>query len=170
MLQNPTTVAQFVDAWGDLGKIWGIPRTTARIQALLLASDEPLSLDDISGRLGISKGGASDRLKQLREWEMVRRETVPGDRRDFHAAEDDVWKTFLAMVRIRKQGEFDPIAGAVRAGLTDLRRGAGKPLKARLDQMEDVLDVLDGLGDRLLAAGPAMRAVLGFIAGKRRRS
>jgi DNA-binding transcriptional regulator GbsR (MarR family) len=170
MRPNETAVDRFVDAWGEMGRVWGIPRTTARIHALLLAAAEPLSLDEITARLGVSKGGASDRLKELRSWDVVRRVSVAGDRRDFHEASEDVWAAFLAMVRARKAGEFDPAATAVRAQVGRLSRDAGKAVRARLRQVRDILDLLDGLGERLIDAGPATRTILGFLSGGHRRS
>ena len=166
-MEEDREVDRFVDAWGDLGRTWGIPRTTARIQALLLASEEPRTLDDITERLGISKGGASGRLKELRDWGLANRVGVDGDRRDHYVAHDDVWRAFAAMVRTRKEREFDPTAKEVRKGLRSLRRGASGRLRERLTQAGEVLDLLDGLGERLLRAGPAMRAVLRFVAGSR---
>lgn len=167
--RRAAAVAELVDAWGEMGRIWGIPKTTARIHALLLGEGKPLSLDEITLRLGISKGGASARLKELRTWDVVRRVPMPGDRRDFHAANEDVWTAFLALVRARKTTEFDPAADAVRRNVGRLCRVADKPLRERLRQMGDILDVLDGLGDRLISAGPAIRVVLGFLSGPRRR-
>ena len=72
------------------------------------------------------------------------------------------------MVRARKTGEFDPAAAAVRREIGGLRRGASKPVKKRLGTMGDILDVLDGLGDRLIKAGPATRTVLSFLSGSRK--
>lgn len=165
MAHTAETIERFVDAWGRMGVIWGIPRTTARIQALLLAADEPLSLDEIASRLSISKGGASGRLKDLREWGVVERGAVVGDRRDFYVASDDVWKSFLSMVRARKRLEFDPASEDVRGSLRELSALPGRGEDARLDQMVEILDTLDGLGERLLMAGPATRTLLRFLAG-----
>ena len=54
---------QFVESWGSLGMLWGINRSMARIQALLIASEQPLSLDDIAEHLQISRGNTSMSLK-----------------------------------------------------------------------------------------------------------
>lgn len=159
-------VDRFVAAWGELGPIFGIPRTTARIQGLLLASEGPHSLDGIAERLGVSKGGASMRLKELREWGIARRVEAAGDRRDFHVAADDVWGSFLTMARARKRGEFDPVAERIRAAARELAGTAGGAHRRRLQRAGEVLDTLDGLGERLLASGSALRALLRLL-GKR---
>lgn len=160
-------VDRFTEAWGDLGPVFGIPRTTARIQGLLLATDGPVSLDEIVVRLGVSKGGASTRLKDLRDWGVARRVKEAGDRRDYHEAADDVWGSFLAMARARKRSEFDPVADRIRDSIAGLRTGAGKKHAARLAKAGEVLDTLDGLGERLIESGPALRAVLRFLGRKR---
>ena len=38
---------KFVNAWGTLGRSWGINKTMAQIHALLMISPEPLTTDDI---------------------------------------------------------------------------------------------------------------------------
>jgi hypothetical protein len=42
---------QFVSTWGALGTNWGINGTMARIHALLLTSDEPLTTEDVMEQL-----------------------------------------------------------------------------------------------------------------------
>lgn len=165
--EDRDAVDRLTEAWGDLGPIFGIPRTTARIQGLLLATAGPVSLDEIVERLGVSKGGASMRLKELREWGVVRRVRESGDRRDFHEAADDVWGSFLALARARKRSEFDPVADRIRASIAELRDRAGKKHATRLGKAGEVLDTLDGLGERLIESGPTLRAVLRFLGRKR---
>jgi DNA-binding transcriptional regulator GbsR (MarR family) len=169
MTKNDRTSTELVEAWGDLGVLWGIPRTTARIQALLLASDGPLSLDEIATTLGVSKGGASTRLAELRRWGIARRVPREGDRRDYHAASDDVWGSFLTMVRARKREEFDPVAERIRAAISARSGGEGGRVADRLALAEEILDTLDGLGERFLGAGRGMRAVLRFLARRSKK-
>jgi DNA-binding transcriptional regulator GbsR (MarR family) len=169
-MNERSAIDRFVDAWGEMGRIWGIPRTHARIHARLLATDDALSLDAIVAALSISKGGASMALRDLRSWGIVRRADRPGDRRDFHVAEGDVWSSFAAMVRARKGREFDPAAADVRNRIAELFPETSDSIRERLGQMVEILDTLDGLGERLLKAGPSTRAVLRFLAGLAGRS
>jgi DNA-binding transcriptional regulator GbsR (MarR family) len=38
---------KFIQTWGTLGQQWGINRTMAQVQALLLIAPEPLCAEDI---------------------------------------------------------------------------------------------------------------------------
>ena len=109
----PETVQRFVEAWGAMGSLWGINRSVARVHALLMASEEPLSLDEIADRLLISKGNASMSLRELRTFGVVRQVEVAGDRRDFYVTEPDVWTMFFRILRERKRREFDPALDAI---------------------------------------------------------
>lgn len=53
---------------------------------------QPVCLDDIVGRLSISKASASITLRRLAAWKMVRRTTAEKDRRDFYQVEGDFLK------------------------------------------------------------------------------
>jgi len=56
-----------VDFFCDGVKILGLPKSIGEIYGLLFVSPEPLSLDDIVSKVGISKGSASQGLKLLRD-------------------------------------------------------------------------------------------------------
>ena len=56
---------KFISTWGSLGSLWGINKAMAQIQALLLISTTPLSMEDIMEDLKISRGNTSMNLRQL---------------------------------------------------------------------------------------------------------
>ena len=100
---------KFIEAWGKLGSEWGINRTMAQIHALLMISHEPLTADQIMEELQISRGNVSMNLRDLINWGIVRRTSIPGDRRDFFTTEADVWTMFQIILRERKKRELDPL-------------------------------------------------------------
>ncbi len=85
-------------------QLLGQPRSIGEIYGLLYLSPEPLSMEAIVNRLKISTGSASQGLKQLRAFRAVRTTYVPGERRDYYVAEDEVRKVFTGFV----QEEIDP--------------------------------------------------------------
>src|SRR3989337_1417877 len=129
---------QFVESWGALGQVWGINTSTARVHALLMVSADPISLDDIAARLGISRGNASMCLKELRSWRVIKLVKEPGDRRDYYISESDATKMFFAIARERKRREFDPLVEVVEATLTKLKTEDKTPTEvtARLEKLE----------------------------------
>jgi DNA-binding transcriptional regulator GbsR (MarR family) len=154
---------RFVEAWGAMGALWGINRSVARVHALLMASEEPVSLDAIADRLQISKGNASMSLRELRTFGVVRQVEVPGDRRDFYVTEPDVWTMFFRILRERKRREFDPAVETIQR-LVD-EPGASGAVRARLEQMAELLTTMDGVASRFLKDPESSRSALAFVAG-----
>ncbi len=157
------TVQQFVEAWGAMGALWGINRSVARVHALLMATEAPLSLDEIAERLQISKGNASMSLRELRTFGVVRQLEVPGDRRDFYVTEPDVWTMFFRILRERKRREFDPALEAVHRLLE--APGARGEVLGRLKQMAELLTTVEGVVNRFLKDPASSKAALAFVAG-----
>lgn len=157
------TVRRFVEAWGAMGSLWGVNRSVARVHALLMANEEPLSLDDIANQLQISKGNASMSLRDLRTFGVVRQVEAPGDRRDFYVTEPDVWIMFFRILRERKRREFDPALEAIHRLVE--APGASGEVRGRLEQMADLLTTMDGVASRFLKDPQSSRSALAFVAG-----
>ncbi|MGQ3014763.1 MAG: GbsR/MarR family transcriptional regulator [Flavobacteriales bacterium] len=104
---------QLINVWGSLGSSWGISATMARVHALLLLSEEPLHTDALIGELQISRGNANMSVRALIEWNLVRRVSVKGERREFFVAEKDLHKVALTIVRERRKREISPLIGAL---------------------------------------------------------
>lgn len=160
---KPETVRRFVEAWGAMGSLWGINRSVARVHALLMANEEPLSLEDIADQLQISKGNASMSLRELRIFGVVRQVEVPGDRRDFYVTEPDVWTMFFRILSERKRREFDPALEAVHRLVAE--PGANGAVRGRLEQMAELLTTVEGVVNRFLKDPGSSRTALAFIAG-----
>ena len=100
---------RFVQIWGTVGVEWGINRTMAQVHALLLATPDALSTDDVMEALSISRGNANMNLRELVNWGLVYRESKAGDRKDYFIAEKDVWEVAQKIVAERKKRELDPM-------------------------------------------------------------
>jgi len=100
---------QFISSWGAFGTRWGINRTMAQIHALLLVSADPLTQDNITEELNISRGNTNMNIRELINWGLVERVTLPGERKEFFSAEKDTWKVIRLIVKERKKRELDPM-------------------------------------------------------------
>lgn len=154
---------QFVEAWGAMGALWGINRSEARVHALLMATEGPLSLDEIAETLQISKGNASMSLRELRTFGVVRQIEVPADRRDFYVTEPDVWTMFFRILKERKRREFDPALEAIHRLLE--QPGAKGEVLGRLNQMAELLTTVEGVVNRFLKDPASSKAALAFVSG-----
>ena len=100
---------QFISSWGAFGTHWGINRTMAQIQALLLVSPAPLSQDDIMEQLNISRGNVNMNIRELINWGLIDRVILPGERKEYFSAEKDIWKVVKQIVKERKKRELEPM-------------------------------------------------------------
>jgi DNA-binding transcriptional regulator GbsR (MarR family) len=100
---------QFIQTWARLGAEWGINRTMAQVHALLLVNESPLSTDDVMEELSISRGNAHINLRELMNWNLIYKEVVPGDRKEYYRAEKDVWEIAKRIARERKRREIEPV-------------------------------------------------------------
>jgi DNA-binding transcriptional regulator GbsR (MarR family) len=73
--------SQVVAVFVDGVKVIGLPRSIGELYGLLFISPDPMSLDDLVARLGISKGSASQGLRMLKELGAVREAPVNGGER-----------------------------------------------------------------------------------------
>ena len=160
-----SAIDNFIEAWGSLGVLWGINRSMARVHALLLVSAEPVDLDGIAERLGISRGNASMCLKELRNWGVIHRVHVAGDRRDYYVVEPDAWRMFFRIASERKKREFDPAFNALRHLMAEADIDDAGPVSERLTQMEALLSTVNELLANFLSDEEKSRNVLDFLEG-----
>ncbi|MGC4119380.1 MAG: MarR family transcriptional regulator [Myxococcales bacterium] len=155
-------VSQFIEAWGTMGALWGINRSTARVHAMLLTAEEPLHLDQIAEPLAISRGNVSMSLKELSSWGLVERSNQGGDRRDYFSADRDTWSMFFKIARERKRREFDPALQALRR-LLAAQGEVGAQTRVRLADMEKFLSSLDRILAVVLADLDKAKNLLAFF-------
>lgn len=68
---------------------WGVPPAAARLYGYLLLCPRPVSLDQITEDLGISKSGASVAARLLESYTLLRRHRETGTKRALYAVADD---------------------------------------------------------------------------------
>lgn len=100
------------DLIGRLIEFWGFKRNMGRVWAVLYLSPEPLSAKDLQDALKLSTGAVSMTLGELLRWGVVKKVWVPGERRDYFAAEVQLWKMISRVMAEREGGE---IAHAIEA-------------------------------------------------------
>jgi DNA-binding transcriptional regulator GbsR (MarR family) len=137
------------DAIGRLMEFWGFKRHMGRIWTVLYLRDEPLSAADLRDKLQLSAGSVSMALNELARWGVVRKIWLHGQRREFFAAESNLWKMVSRVFRERELVEME---GALAALDEKLRNGdpatrvRAETQRARIQRLLD----LAVLGRRLL--------------------
>src|SRR6478672_2314991 len=113
-MKYPEAKEKFIETWGTLGSQWGVNKSIAQIQALLLIAPDPLSTDDIMEELKISRGNVNMSIRQLLDWGIIYKKSVAGDRKEYFIAEKDVWKWSLKIGNVRKQRELNPVLAMLK--------------------------------------------------------
>ncbi|SMO84772.1 GbsR/MarR family transcriptional regulator [Gracilimonas mengyeensis] len=146
---------QFVKLWGDMASAWGINKTMSQIHALLYAESHPLDTDEIMEKLQISRGNANMNLRRLSDWELIHKVSLPGSRKDYYAAETDVWKIVSTIIRERQQREIAPIRKNLEQCIETLEKGGlpdeeSQEFKVRIENYMEFLEMFERFTDALL--------------------
>lgn len=140
---------EFVAQWGALGSAWGITRSMAQIHAALLASEEPMSTDELMAALVISRGNANTQLRELVAWGLIRLVHRKGDRKEYFEAEKKVWAIFCIIARERRRREIDPALAALRDCAAKTKALRGREAKAFHSMVAELAEFV-GTGNRIL--------------------
>ena len=137
----------------------------ARVHAFILLSEEPVDLDTVAAELSISRGNASMSLRELRNWGIIKRVHVPGERRDFYVAEPEVWSMIFKIAGERKKREFDPALHALRRLLSETNGKGRAEVNERLSELEKTLTTMDAILEKFLRSEKISRAMLDLLGG-----
>jgi DNA-binding transcriptional regulator GbsR (MarR family) len=145
-------VQRFVLHFGEMGSRWGINRTVGQIYALLFVSPQPLNADEIAESLSFSRSNVSMGLKELQSWRLVRLQHLPGDRREYFSAPEDVWAIFQTLAEERRKREVDPTLSMLRDALLETPAGADEAhAQMRMREMHDLIELTTGWFEELRA-------------------
>jgi DNA-binding transcriptional regulator GbsR (MarR family) len=136
---------QFIQTWGKLGSEWGINRTMAQVHALLLITPKPLSTEEIMEELSISRGNANMNIRDLLSWNLIYKELIPGDRKEYFIAEKDIWEIAKRISKERKRREIEP----VKSVLHQLQKVDGDKSKEDVKAFTDMMQQLGEFVDKM---------------------
>ncbi|MCE2743430.1 MAG: transcriptional regulator [Fluviicola sp.] len=131
--------AQFIQTWGKLGSEWGINRTMAQVHAILLISPKAMSAEEIMAELSISRGNANMNIRDLINWNLVHKELVPGDRKEYFTAEKDIWEVARRIIKERKKREMEPVLKVIN----QLKTIEGDQQSAEIKEFSSMINQLD---------------------------
>lgn len=112
---------ELAEAWGEMGAAWGVTPAIARVQAYLMARQEPLTEREVREALGLSHRAASLALAEAESWGIVERVREPrrvgrrGPAGTAYLAVGDHWQWFGRVIAERKVREGDPIVTVLEA-------------------------------------------------------
>lgn len=149
--------AELIELFMRMAQLIGLPKSIGQIYGLIYASLEPLNLDEVMSRLGISKGSASQGLKFLRSAGAVRIVPVAGKRSDHYEPETSLRS--LATGFLKEQIEPHLDHGLER--LARLRELAADPELKADDLLQERIKRLEKWHNRASSMMPWVLRFLG---------
>src|SRR5690625_1850083 len=91
------TIEQFIQEIAKNMTLYGITPSIGRLYGVLYFSDEPLTLDDMTEALKMSKTSMSTGVRTLSNMRMVESTFQKGIRKDLYQSEEDWYKSFTSL-------------------------------------------------------------------------
>ncbi|MEW1839579.1 helix-turn-helix domain-containing protein [Nonomuraea angiospora] len=135
--RDPRAVQDFTESFTALLIQQGLPQMMARVLACLYITDSgTLTAADLVQRLRVSPASISHAVAFLEQQGMLRRERVPGRRRERYVIDDEIWlRSMIAALQMN-----DALAAASRRGAEIL--GAATPAGARFESSAALLHLV----------------------------
>ena len=109
----------FIEIAGSIAENLGLNSIAGQMYALLYISSEPVSLDEITHVLKVSKGNVSVNIRVLERWGAAKKVWIKGSRRNFYKA---------------NEGILEIITNCLKEGLTKRTKEIGDGL-SRAEEM-----------------------------------
>jgi DNA-binding transcriptional regulator GbsR (MarR family) len=94
--------SRIIEGLGQLASYFGFSKVMGQLFGVLMLSPEPLSLDHLMERLGLSKASVSTHMRTLEHMGIVREVWMKDDRRKYYRAESDFWHILTNILRSRE--------------------------------------------------------------------
>lgn len=91
------TLERFIQIIAKNMSLYGITPSIGRLYGVLYFSDQPMTLDDMTEALKMSKTSMSTGVRTLASMQMVERTFKRGIRKDLYQCEEDWYKSFTSL-------------------------------------------------------------------------
>lgn len=154
---NDSTVAGL----GRLARFFGFGEVMGRLYGTLLLSPTPLSLDDLTDRLQISKGSVSMNMRALERWGMAKEVWMRGERKKFYEAEPELWQVIRNVLNGRERREVQLALQVLGESVEKLRSTEGEMGEEDRELAAFYLERIDDLQAFFRFAQMALETFLG---------
>lgn len=122
-------LSQFIENMGLHYEAYNVPRIGGRILGLLMVNPNPMTSEEMSEVLQVSRSSISTNLRTLQMTGLVEQVSIPGDRRDYFVFAEDAWLRILEM----RAEQVLAMKDAAEEGLQDL--DADHPARKHIEEM-----------------------------------
>lgn len=146
-------LSQFIENMGLHYEAYDVPRIGGRILGLLMITLEPMTSEEMSDVLQVSRSSISTNLRTLLMADLVEQVTIPGDRRDYYVFSEEAWMRTLEM----RMEQVLSMKEAAEEGIERLE--ADHPARRRMKEMLAWTAMVQGAYERMSREWQSRREV-----------
>lgn len=117
---NYEAIRHTCEGIGQIIEAWGFKKIMGMTWAFLYLCPEPASAKDICTALNISPALASITLQELTRWQVLKKISPLGKRRDYYIAEHDMWKMLNKILEYRERPQVENVKNKLGLALSAL--------------------------------------------------
>jgi DNA-binding transcriptional regulator GbsR (MarR family) len=135
--------------FGHAYKAFGLSKLMGHVIALLISSDEPLSLDEIAKTLKRSKGPVSQIMRRLRDRNLIRRVWHTNSRKDYYEIQPEIFENaFRNNLELIKANTR--LAKQLKSTVSKEKNKSLKFLELRLMEMQMFYELTEKYNEKFL--------------------
>ena len=148
---NLEAIRHTCEAIGSFMEMWGFKKILGSTWAFLYLCPEPAAAKDICKALNISPALVSITIQDLLRWQVVKKISPMGKRRDYYVAEHDTWKMIRKVLKEREACEITNVRHRLDQAIAalDIETKAHADLKTKRTcqfqriRLEDLVAITD---------------------------
>jgi DNA-binding transcriptional regulator GbsR (MarR family) len=152
-LEGQPEISQFIENMGLHYETYDVPRIGGRILGLLMVNPDPLTSEEMSEALQVSRSSISTNLRTLLMTGLIDKVSIPGDRLDYYVFSRDAW---LRIIELRLE-EVLSLKEAAEEGLGNLKED--HPARLRISEMQNWAEMASDAYHRLSQQWQSRREV-----------
>ena len=146
-------LSQFIENMGLQYEAYDVPRIGGRILGLLMANPNPMTSEEMSETLQVSRSSISTNLRTLLMTGLIEKVSIPGDRLDYFIFAEDAWLRFIEL----RLEEVLGLKEAAEEGLESLKDD--HPARKRIEEMHNWAGMVEDAYQRLSQEWQSRREV-----------
>jgi DNA-binding transcriptional regulator GbsR (MarR family) len=129
---------QIIDFNSEYQTLFAMPHTVKRLMSVMYYYEKPMTLDDMTELLGMSKASMSIAVRELDEIGLVKKIWKKGERKDIYQVEEDNYDSFIKFFCYQWRKSVIPQTIALKKFIEELN-----VIKEKDDLDEESLELID---------------------------
>ena len=138
-----------VDNIGKVAASLGINRVAGQLYIVLFLSAKPMSLDEMTKALKVSKGHVSTNIRALERWKAVRKLWVKGSRKDFYEANTDTLNIIATQLSLGLNHRFEELDLIINRAKEKIGQMKNTQSKEQIQNLEDKIKKVEKMYSRV---------------------